>query len=87
MIVPVPELFDGGYWYVLPVVYEEEEGNIVRTAGNLGTGWCAWYGELNEEEYVLVRTIKPVPIQSSLNIKPENIFNFINKPFARLKTR
>lgn len=38
----VPELADGGYWYVVDAVPDPEQGG--QTPGNIpGDGWCAWY--------------------------------------------
>lgn len=37
-----PEIADGGYWYVVPVVPDPDLGG--HTPGVVaGTGWCAWY--------------------------------------------
>jgi len=37
-----PEVFDGGYWYVVPTVTDPETGG--QTPGDIpGAGWCAWY--------------------------------------------
>lgn len=51
----VPELADGGYWYLVQSVPDPELGG--QTPGNIpGIGWCAWYsGGL-----VAVRTPEPV---------------------------
>ncbi len=39
---PVPELADGGYWYVVDAIPDPELGG--QTPGDTpGVGWCAWY--------------------------------------------
>ena len=39
-----PEVFDGGYWYVVPSVPDPVLGG--KTPGNIpGVGWCAWYAD------------------------------------------
>lgn len=54
-----PELHDGGYWYVRPVVPDPERGG--QTPGEVpGVGWCAWY----YGDRVLVRTPEPVSLVS-----------------------
>ncbi len=50
----VPELADGGYWYVTPVVVDADQGT---SPGEIaGTGWCAWYAN----GLVAVRCPEPV---------------------------
>ena len=50
-----PEVADGGYWYVVPVVPDPELGG--QTPGDVpGAGMCAWYGST----HVAVRTPDPV---------------------------
>ena len=39
-----PEVFDGGYWYVVPSVPDPVLGGL--TPGDIpGVGWCAWYSD------------------------------------------
>jgi hypothetical protein len=50
-----PEIADGGYWYVVPIVADSELGE--QTPGVIpGVGWCAWYGSTQ----VAIRTPDPV---------------------------
>lgn len=50
-----PELADGGYWYVLDVVPDPDQGG--QTPGIVpGQGWCAWYSG----DKVVIRTPEPV---------------------------
>jgi len=49
-----PEMADGGYWYVLPVVIEPDGG---QSPGDIpGQCWCAWY----HNGFVAVRCPEPV---------------------------
>ena len=50
-----PEIADGGYWCVLPVVADPELGG--NTPGAIpSVNWCAWYGSTQ----VVIRTLEPV---------------------------
>ena len=47
-----PEIADGGYWYLLPVVPDPIYGG--QTPGNIPSqGWCAWY----DSGFVVIRTL------------------------------
>lgn len=51
----VPELADGGYWYVVEAVPDPDIGG--QTPGNIpGKGWCAWYAD----GLVAIRCPEPV---------------------------
>lgn len=60
LIFEVPELWDGGYWYAVPVVPDPDEGPDSRTPGDIPSGWCAWYHDT--EPRCIVRTPEPVVI-------------------------
>ena len=65
LISEVPELWDGGYWYELPVVPDPNEGPDSRTPGDIpGPGWCAWYHDT--EPRCIVRTPEPMVIPQAI---------------------
>lgn len=84
-VIP-PELADGGYWYVVPVVPDPEEGG--RTPGQIPGGWCAWYGEVDGTEYAVVRFADPVQIPTAVNVPVSGVVKgYGKKPFGRIRGR
>ena len=78
-----PEIADGGYWYLLPVVPDPIEGG--RTPGDVpGPGWCAWY----DGGFVVIRTLRAITgleISNQTTIDAVIAANGISgKPYARL---
>ena len=78
-----PEIADGGYWYLLPVVPDPIEGG--RTPGDVpGHGWCAWY----DSGFVVIRTLRAITgleISNQTTIDAVIAANGISgKPYARL---
>ena len=51
----VPELADGGYWYVV----EADTTDGRSPPESIGDGWCAQYGTVGGTIYAVIRT--PVP--------------------------
>ena len=79
-----PEIADGGYWYLLPVVPDPIEGG--RTPGDVpGHGWCAWY----DSGFVVIRTLRAITgleISNQTTIDAVIAANGITgKPYARLR--
>jgi hypothetical protein len=77
-----PEIADGGYWYVVPVVTDAEGG---RTPGLVaGQGWCAWYSG----EFVAIRTPEAVVgLTPADQVTVDEILSantFAGKPYARI---
>ena len=77
-----PEIADGGYWYVVPVVIDAEGG---RTPGLVaGQGWCAWYSG----EFVAIRTPEAVVgLTLADQVTVDEILSantFAGKPYARI---
>jgi hypothetical protein len=78
-----PEIADGGYWYLLPVVPDPIEGG--QTPGVIpGAGWCAWY----DSGFVVIRTLEAM---TGLEIADQTTIDaviaangIIGKPYARL---
>ena len=78
-----PEIADGGYWYLLPVVPDPIGGG--RTPGDVpGQGCCAWYNE----GFVVIRTLAAM---TGLEIADQTTIDaviaangIIGKPYARL---
>lgn len=62
---PPAELSDGGYWYVLEAVPHPDDGEGL-SPGEVPSGWCAWYREIDGTDYVVIRT--PDPIEGVDNI-------------------
>ena len=77
-----PEIADGGYWYVVPVVIDAEGG---RTPGLVaGQGWCAWYSGA----FVAIRTPEAVvglaPADQATVDEILSANTFAGKPYARI---
>ena len=78
-----PELADGGYWYVVPVVPDPELGG--QTPGDIpGQGWCAWYSS----GFVAVRC--PAPVDGVVTADSATVKSVLDgagyagKPFGRV---
>lgn len=60
----VPEIADGGYWYVVEAVPDPEQGG--QTPGVVpGKGWCAWYAN----GLVAIRCPEPI---TGLTTQPQS---------------
>ena len=78
-----PEIADGGYWYLLPVVPDPIENG--QTPGDIpGRGWCAWY----DSGYVVIRTVEAI---TGLKIADQTTIDVViaangitGKPYARV---
>ena len=81
-----PELFDGGYWYVIVATVTANE--IGLTGFNATPGWCAWYGDVGGTLYAAVRS--PVPVDDALAQGPSATAVLLaagysaDKPFGRV---
>ena len=77
----VPEIADGGCWYVVEVVPDSEQGG--KTPGDIpGAGWCAWYsGNL-----VAVRTPEVVSGVPTVDAKVSDVISGV-KPRGRIGGR
>ena len=84
MIAQVPELADGGFWYVVPVVPDPELGG--RTPGEIpGLGWCAWYGTVEGEGYAAVRLPELVNVPQAVDIPVSTVItSAAHKPRGRI---
>jgi len=79
----VPELADGGYWYVSEAVTDPHMGGI--TAGVGFPSWCAWYAEIDGAMYCAVRT--PVAMTGANPTNDTTVAEIIGsgqKPFGRI---
>lgn len=86
MIAQVPELADGGYWYVVEAVLDPGEGG--RTPGDIPSGWCAWYREIEEMDCVAVRMPEPAVIPEGPGVSVAQIVGeYGGKPFGRVRGR
>jgi len=78
-----PEIADGGYWYVVPIVADSELGG--QTPGVIpGAGWCAWY----DGGFVVIRTLQAM---TGLEIAEQTTIDAViaangitGKPYGRL---
>ena len=82
---PAPEVADGGYWYVVPVVTDGELGG--QTPGDVpGPGWCAWYhGDL-----VAIRCPGPIAGLDAVSEPAATVLmgaGFAGKPIGRIGGR
>lgn len=57
--VQPPELADGGYWYVLEAIAENED-EPGWNFGKVPVGASAWYAEIGGIMYCVIRTKNPV---------------------------
>lgn len=60
-----PLLHDGGYWYVVPVVFDAEDGYAPDIEVS---DWCAWYAA--DYSSCVIRT--PLPIAGLKTIAPSS---------------
>lgn len=74
----VPEIADGGYWYVVEAVFDPDKGGY--TPGDIpGKGWCAWYSGTT----VSIRTPEPVTNIKTLSQDASQLFGDA-KPYGRV---
>ena len=85
MIAQVPELADGGFWYVLPTV--EGDDGVTRPAG-VGSDWCAWDYGIEASGHTVVRTAEVVTAASdgTPTLSPKDVFQG-RRPVARIGGR
>lgn len=55
MIAQVPHLYDGGYYYVMPIVVDEDNG---QSPGDVGS----FAGAVYRLGYVVFRKIEPIAL-------------------------
>lgn len=81
------EYRDGGYWYVVPVVIDEQ-GEI--SPGEIpGAGYAAFYGADYELDPTLVtiRTPNPIDLPQALDLALDDVIaaaGLTDVPFARI---
>jgi hypothetical protein len=75
MIAQVPELWDGGFWYIVPSKISEEGENGIEPDIS-GTGYIGWI----HNEMFLVRVVSA----RIVNSLPTSEFLFERKPYGRL---
>jgi len=77
-----PEVADGGYWYILPIVPNLVDGG--RTCEiTAGKGWCAWYGTAS----VIARCPDPIAGLAQTNVLPASVLTqagYSGKPYGRI---
>ena len=84
MIAQVPELADGGYWYVVESVTDEHG----RGPGDLPSGWCAWYKTIGGVDCVAVRMPEPAVLPEGPDVPAAQIVDaYGGKPFGRVGGR
>ena len=76
-----PEMADGGYWYVTPVMIDPVLGG--KHPGDIpGEGWCAWY----VGEFVAVRC--PAVVTGVTTVPaPVEILSTPGRPYGRVGGR
>lgn len=55
----VPEMADGGYWYVREAVPEADDAPGWNY-GDIPVGAAAWYADINGVRYCAIRTVEPI---------------------------
>jgi hypothetical protein len=79
----VPDLADGGYWYVTPTVIDADQGKSPGIVA--GVGWCAWYGVVGGVEYAAVRCPQAVTGFASTSITTSEVLaSAAAKPYGRV---
>lgn len=78
MIAQVPELWDGGYWYVVMLIYDDETGLILPNVPP-GTVWAQWY---NDGTKCVLKTPNQIVVPD-IGISPSDIIQISRKPRAR----
>lgn len=81
------EFRDGGYWYVVPVVIDEDGG---KSPGEIpGAGYAAFYGADYglDPSLVTIRTPEPVDLPQALDVELNDVIaaaGLTDVPFARV---
>lgn len=78
MIAQVPELWDGGYWYVAPLTTDPETGSLVPDVPQ-GTAWAQWY---KDGQKCVIKTTSQV-VLPDIGIAPSDLIQIPRKPRAR----
>ena len=77
-----PEMADGGYWYLLTVVTDPDDGALAP--GDVpGEGWCAWY----DTGFVVIRTPAPIDAINNTSNPIDAVLlsaGISKKPFGRI---
>jgi len=83
VIAQVPELADGGYWYVVASVPDPLEGG--HTPGDIPPNWTAWYGNVDGVDCAVVRMPAPVTIPEGPSIAIGAVLSgWPDKPYSRV---
>lgn len=77
MITQVPELADGGFWYVVPIINDPELGSVPDLPA--GTPWAQWR---NDGVRAVVRTPHRVDVQEQFETVEAALAHH-KKPYAR----
>jgi hypothetical protein len=84
----IPELADGGYWYVVPVV-QDDDGTRPKLPAHV-TGYCAWYADIGGEKVAAVRLAEPAVGIETLDVSVEAVLEgsgYHSKPRGRIGGR
>jgi hypothetical protein len=80
MIAQVPELWDGGYWYVVAVVTDPETESLVPDVP-AGTAWAQWY---NDGTRSVIKTPAQIVVPY-MGVAPSDLIQIPRKPRARFQ--
>jgi len=84
VIAQVPELADGGYWYVVASVPDPLEGG--QTPGDIPPGWCAWYGNVDGVDCAVVRMPQQAVIPEGPDVAVSDVLTgWPGKPYGRIE--
>lgn len=78
MIPQVPEIYDGGYWYVVNMVQDAELGGMKPDLPD-GLAFAAWF---SDGARCVVKLLNPVAVQD-LGVHVSSLVAYPRKPIAR----
>jgi len=71
VIAQVPELADGGYWYVVPVATDDLGGAV---PDGISSNYCAWYANVGGVDCAAVRMPDPATVSEGPDASVADVF-------------
>jgi len=83
VITQVPELADGGYWYVVSVATDSDLGGVIPAG--VSDSYCAWYANVGGIDCAAVRMPAPAAVSSGPDASVADVFaGEPIKPYGRI---